>query len=53
MTDQFRFRSIDHADGALEALSTQRRRNIGIVPEREKEIRNINFVKQRFVTNID
>ena len=50
MTHQFRFRPVDHADGAFEPFITQRRRDIDVVSKSEKEIWNIDFVKKRFVT---
>ena len=53
MTHQFRFRPVDHADGALEPFHSKMRRHIDIISEVEKEIGNIDFVEKRFVTFAD
>src|SRR5512133_1749308 len=50
MTHQFRFRPVDHTDGAFEPFITQRRCDIVVVSKSEKEVWNVDFVKKRFVT---
>src|SRR5512133_2593554 len=50
MTDQFCVWSVNYTNRSLETFIAQRRRNINIFSQVEKEIWNINFMKERFVT---
>jgi hypothetical protein len=50
MADQFCVWPVNYTDCSLEAFFPQRRRNIGVFSQVEKEIRNIDIMKQRFIT---